>query len=205
MRPTIKHLRTLTAAAALSVASTGCAGMGPLSDVLGGVITPPAPGGELSGEVRYVDPRSQEIGLRTEDGRSGGIAYDSRTRVVFQEREFPVTALEEGDHVSMRVQQDAQGALYTDVVYVQRNVRDMREPYAGDGVAGEVIQGSVGRVEPDRGRFELRTAMGNGIVALAYSPRAADRDRFGRLRTGDTVRVEVERVGEGRYEVIRFL
>lgn len=205
MRPTIRHLRTLTAAAALTVASTACAGMGPLSDLLGGVITPPAQGGELTGEIRYVDPRSREIGLRTEDGRSGGIAYDGRTRVLFQEREFPVTALEEGDHVTMRVQQDAQGTLYTDVVRVQRNVRDLREPYAGDGVAGEVIQGSVGRVEPDRGRFELRTALGNGVVTLAYSPRAADRDRFGRLRTGDTVRVEVERVGQGRYEVIRFL
>lgn len=205
MRTTIRHLRTLTAAAAFCAASTACAGMGPLSDVLGGVITPPAQGGELAGEVRYVDPRAQEIGLRTDDGRSGGIAYDSRTRVVFQEREFPVTALEQGDHVTMRVQQDAQGALYTDVVYVRRNVRDTREPYAGGGVAGEVIQGNVGRVEPDRGRFELRTALGSGMVTLAYSPRAADRDRFDELRTGDTVRVEVERVGEGRFQVIRFL
>jgi hypothetical protein len=60
-------------------------------------------------------------------------------------------------------------------------------------------------VDAERGRFELRTAMGPALVALPYSPRAADQDRFGRLRAGDTVRVEVERVGEGRFEVIRFL
>src|SRR3712207_8834488 len=44
--------------------------------------------------------------FRSQDGRTGTVYFDDRTRVVYQQREYPVTSLEAGDYVSLRVQQD---------------------------------------------------------------------------------------------------
>lgn len=209
MRATIKHLRTLAVAAA-ALTGAGCSQMGPIGDILGGVLTPAGQtgNGDLAGEVRFVDTRSQAVGLRTEDGRTGNVRFDDRTRVVYQQQQYPVTSLEQGDYVSMRVQQTQGGELYTDVIYVQRNVR---ENGGGGGYedgsygAGEVVQGNIGRVDVSRGWFEVRAQYGTVQVTLPYSPNASDRDRFNRLRGGDYVRVEARRLTDTRYELVRFL
>jgi ribosomal protein S1 len=207
MRSTIHHLRTL-AVAALAATGAGCSQLGPIGDILGGVLSPSGQqgNGAVNGEIRYVDTRSQQVGLRTDDGRSGDVRFDDRTRVIYQQREYPVTALEQGDYVSMRVQQTQQGELYTDQIYVQRNARDQTgstggyDPYG----SGSTVQGSVTAVDSNRGWFELRSQYGTMLVTLPYAPSAADRDRFARLRTGDSVRAQVRQVSDTRYELVRF-
>ena len=43
-------------------------------------------GGDVVGEVEYVDTRAREIEIRTDSGRTSVIRYDDRTQVVYRQR-----------------------------------------------------------------------------------------------------------------------
>jgi exosome complex RNA-binding protein Csl4 len=198
------------ALAVAMLAATGCAQLGQLGsleDVLGTVMGPGGAGqqgGELRGEIRHVDTRNQRIEVDSYEGQRGTVHFDSRTRVVYQQREYPVTALEQGDVVGMRVQRDSRGNLYTDYIQVQESVRDR----GGDRETGgrtQQIDGNVGAVNQQRGEFELRTRQhGTVRVFLTYGADRSDVDRFRRLRSGDYVRAEVTFVSQGRAELVRL-
>jgi hypothetical protein len=195
-------LRTLKAAVLLLVVGTAasCAGYGGLGDVLVGDVF----ARDLTGEIRHVDVRRQTIELRTRDGRSARVDYDRRTQVEYAGRRYPVSALERGDYVSVRVRQDRSGRGYADRVIVRRNVRDT---YGHDRARAAVyrLDGSVSRIDQRRGTFELRTRDRRTVQVVL--PARVDRrteDRFLRLRRGDTVRVEAVELSRNRLELRRF-
>lgn len=193
----------------LSVGSlTGCAGTGILSDVLGGF-----PGSGVSGEVRSVDERRREIEVRTAYGRDQTVQFDRNTRVVHDQRRYSVSGLEPGDEVSMQVQRDQRGGLYTDLIRVERSVRERRDDRYPDpdrdrrdaDRGGQSFQGRVERIDHRAGWFELREdGRGTYMVTLPYRPGPGVADRFRRLRSGDYVRLSGELLNRERIELHRF-
>ena len=205
-------LRLALGAAVLTGA--GCAQMGQLGtlgDVLGGVMNPQGAGaqGQISGRVENVDTRNARLEIYTQEGRREAVFFDDRTRVIYQQREYPVTALERGDEVALRVQRDNRGNLYTGEIHVQRNVREGGGGYGNEGQSGSQVQrleGNVGYVDTSRGQFEVRSQYGGTVlVTLPYGASASTVDRFRRLRNGDYVRMEVIPVNQQRAELQRFL
>jgi hypothetical protein len=152
-------------------------------------------------EVQSVDTRNQRIQVVTEAGQSGGVAYDQRTRVVYRNQDYPVTALERGDVVRMRVQDTGQ-VLYTDYILVEQSVRER----TGQTGATQTIEGRVGRVDQQQGWFELSDAFGATIlVTMPFNPRTTDLNRFRALRGGETVRLSGRWLTQARFELERFL
>jgi hypothetical protein len=63
----------------------------------------------------------------------------------------------------------------------------------------------VERILPERGFLELR--MTNGQLLTVYVPESSSeqtRNRFNRIRAGDMVRLEGERLSEDRLELLAF-
>lgn len=61
---------------------------------------------ELSGEVRNVDHGNRRFLLQEDRGSRADIAYDERTRLVYQGREQAVSGLEPGDFIRVRAERD---------------------------------------------------------------------------------------------------
>jgi hypothetical protein len=195
--------RLLVIGAAITV--TGCGGntLGALGDVLGTVLGQPAGAAQsqVAAEVLGVDARQQVVQVRTQEGQTGNVRYDQSTVVVYQQRQYPVTALERGDLVVLQLQ-DMQGTLYTPRIDVQQSARER----AGTGT-GQVVQlaGRVAQLDQNAGMFVLQAQGGNVTVALPFNAPQATVDYFRRLRVGDNVRLEVIPVATGRAEIHRFL
>jgi hypothetical protein len=197
-------------AAALLVVS-GCAQAGGIGDILGGVLGGQQPvGGTETGavvaEVRAVDTRNQVIEIRTDDGQNADIRYDQNTRVVYRQQEYPVTALEPGDVVRMNVQRSG-NEYYTQDIQVQQSVQE-RQGDTGAYDSDELYQfsGTVDQIDQTRGLFTLRARNGEVVtVAMPYNATSSARDRFQRLRRGNSVAVEGRFVAEERIELTRFL
>lgn len=167
--------------------------------------------GEIRAEVAEVDPVHREIRVIWMDsGRRDIIPYDlSYTRVVFHGFDYPVDALQPGDLVAFV----PRGGPYIDVVRVQLPVqaRVAGTPYARTTVApparAQVVEGTIERIDYDRGVFDLRPRNGGRVVtvALPYNARGADLDNLRRLRNGDFVRIEGEFVNSDNVQLTAFL
>ena len=169
--------------------------------------------GEIRAEVAEVDPVHREIRVIWMDsGRRDIIPYDlSYTRVVFHGFDYPVDALQPGDIVAFV----PRGGPYIEVVRVQLPVqaRAAGTPYARTTITPttptrtQVVEGTIERIDYDRGVFDLRPRTGGRIitVALPYNARGADVDSFRRLRNGDFVRVEGEFVNSDNVQLMAFL
>ena len=189
----------------------GCAQAG---DILGGVLggaqpagTVGANGGTVVAEVQGVDVRNGVLEARTENGQVLDVRFDQNVRVVYQRQEYPVTALEPGDVVQMNVRRSG-NQYYTQQIDVQQSVQDRGG--AGGGVGGYderiyQVSGTVDQIDTSRGLFTLRTGQNQTItVAMPYNPTSSDRDRFNRLRRGNSVTVEGRFVTQDRLELTRF-
>ena len=197
MRTTPRVLRAVPAV--LSLLAAGCSGntLGTLGDILG--MPSGAQTGQLTAEIRQVDTQYQRIQVAAEDGQTGYVEFDQNTVVVYRQQQYPVTALERGDVVTMQVQQDSRGNLYTSRIAVQQSVQERT------GSSGLLqFYGRVGAIDHSRGTFLLQTQSGNVTISLPYNPARTTLDYFHRLRTGDTVRVEATIVGNNRAELYRF-
>jgi exosome complex RNA-binding protein Csl4 len=163
---------------------TSCSQVG---NVLGGVLGGGgAQQGQVSGYIEGVDTRSQQIALQQSNGQRVLLSYDNQTAVVYQNQNYPVTALERGDLVTARVQGTQSGAYYTDLVQVDQSVS------SSGGASGNVqsIQGTVRQIDRTNGKFSLALSGGSTIiVSLPYNVRQTDLNRFQNLRTGDYVRL----------------
>jgi hypothetical protein len=187
---------------ALLVGAGACAQTGGLGDVLGGVLNP-APADQVYGTVEGVDTRSQQIFVRTQDNQSVGVYYDTRTQVVYNQQSYPVTALERGDQVTMRLASSGNG-YYTDYVQVQQAVNGTAGGSTGGGTY-QTVSGTVRQVDTRNGWFTMSTQY-NGLVqvTLPYNVGSSDLDRFRRLRAGDYVSVVGQYVNQDRLELVRF-
>src|SRR4051812_4677995 len=116
MRRMIRHITAITAILILAGGSAACGGntLGTLGQVLGSAI--PGAGqtgtGQIAAQVRQVDANQRIIQVTTTDGQTGNISYDQNTVVVYQQQQYPVTSLEQGDRITMQVQQTNQNQLY---------------------------------------------------------------------------------------------
>jgi hypothetical protein len=185
---------------------TACAGVGlaSVADVLGaGNVS--GFGQEVRGSIRQVDTRRQQIHVEVARGRTERLNYDGRTEVVYQRRRYAVRDLERGDLVRIRVDERRRGEYYARSIQVQQSVSDSRTGSPGN-VRVQRFEGMVGRIDTRQGWFELHQNRGGVVVVtLPYEPSRGVRDRFRRLRRGETVRLEGHPLNRTRVEVHRFM
>lgn len=199
------------------VAITGCSqlgGLGGLGNVLGGVLSPGTGSGnsEVYGMVRGVDTQRQIIQIQTQNGQVGNVYFDQNTQVVYQNQRYPVTALEQGDQIGLRIQQTQNGQAYTDYITVTQSVQETNGGYNnntggvynGGGTGYTRAEGRVTWVDTQRGQFALSTNGGTLTVVMPYQSNTTDASRFRNLRQNDYVRVEGQLVSNGRLELSRF-
>lgn len=176
---------------------SGCAGMG-LEEILGGVPM----GGDVRGEIEWVDERNREIGVSGGWGGRETVSYDSRTRVVYQRRTYEVRDLERGDLVSIDVDSDSRGRRYARTIQVERSVRD------SDGRTGgrrlQRYEGRVQWVDLDRGEFGAEIGRTQYTVVLPHRSDDSTLRHFRRLRRGDRTRFEGEQFDRRVIELYRF-
>jgi len=178
-----------------------CSSLGSLGNVLGSVLG--TGGSQVAGTIRGVDTQNQQISLQSSDGQNVALQFDNQTKVVYQNRNYPVTSLEYGDQVSARVQQTQNGGYYTDSVVVT-------QPAAGSGTttgSGNVqsLQGTVRQVDRNNGLFTVDTGNNTILtVSLPYNASSTDVNRFNSLRSGDYVRFYGVFVNNSRVELRQF-
>jgi hypothetical protein len=158
---------------------------------------------DVVGEVQFVDTRTREIEIRDDSGRTVTMRYDSNTKVVFQQRNYPVANLEPGDYIAARVQQEGDGRYFTQTI----TVREARQERASNTPARlDRTSGRVEYIDARHGTFELRdTRQRLIVVSIDFNASHDVSERFKRLRNGDTVRIEGKFVGQDRFELGNFL
>jgi exosome complex RNA-binding protein Csl4 len=184
------------AAGCLLAATAGCSQLG---SILGGAGSPQS--NQVSGYIEGVDTRSQQIAIQTSGGQRVMLLYDNQTAVVYQNQNYPVTALERGDQVTARVQSTSGGAYYTDLVQVDQSVSG---PSSGQSGNVQSLQGTVGQIDRSNGLFRLDGNSGSVIVSLPYNVRQADVTTFNNLRVGDRVRLYGVFLNNSRVELRQF-
>jgi len=198
-----RALPAILLVAAIPFVTASCAQLGALDQILGAVLGGPG-GGEAVVQVLGVDTRRQQIQIQTQDGQQGGVLYDQQTRVLDPHgRDITVRHLQRGMVVAMRVREIDRGGYYAEVVQVQDQRAGAQQPQQpGTGQ----IQGNVGAVDRQNGRFELESLQGpTVVVVLPRNPSQTDRERFNRLERGAVVNVEVRQLTEREFELIRFV
>lgn len=198
---TVLQRASRTAAVALTlVAMSACANSG-LGNILGSVLG--GGGNELAGTIQGVDTRNQQIGIIQSNGQTVGVRYDNNTRVIYQNQNYPVTALENGDQVVARIQDNGNGNYYTDSIQVTQSVQNGG---AGTG-SGNVqsFQGTVRQVDIQNGLFTIDGGTGYIVtVSMPYNPTRSDLNRFQNLRQGDAVRFYGVYLNNTRIELRQF-
>jgi len=196
----IQRIRTGATGALMLVSFAACAGN--LGNVLGSVLGGGNNQNELSGTIRGVDSRSRQISIQESNGQTIPLQYDNQTQVVYQNQNYPATALEYGDQVTARVQASG-NAYYTDYVQVDQSVR-------GNGSASttgslQLLQGTVRQVDRRNGLFTMDANGYNTItVTLPQSVSTNDLNRFNSLRSGDQVRFYGTYVSNVQIELRNF-
>lgn len=174
------------AVAIAAIVTSACSQAGQLGDILGSVLGGGA--SMVSGAIRGIDTRAQQISLQQSNGQSVALTYDNQTKVVYQNQLYSVTSLESGDQVNARVQQLQNGAYYADSVAVT-------QPVGGSvGTGGtssnvQSLQGTVRQIDRTNGLFTIDA--GNSVtltVTLPYNASTTDVNKFNALRSGDYVR-----------------
>jgi hypothetical protein len=195
----------LAALATLPVA--GCRSGSEIGEVLGTVLGGQGQGqtGQLAGTIAGVDTQNQQIGVQASNGQTIALGYDQNTRVVYNNQNYQVTALERGDQVVARVIDRGNGAYYTDSISVTASVQSGSG--ASGGTAGNVqsLQGTVRQVDRTNGLFSVELTSGQSVVvSLPYNPRQSDVTRFQALRAGDRVRFTGAYLNNTRVELREF-
>ena len=205
MRISTTSVRAATIALFL-FSSTACSSAGGLGSILGSVLGGGAGSGsqsnQVSGTVEGVDTRNRQIGIRQSNGQTVGVSYDNQTQVRYQDQNYPVTSLERGDQVTLRIQQTQNGGYYTDIVQVDRSVSGPSNTQSGNV---QLIQGTVRQVDQANGLFLIDAQNGGRItVQLGQQLSRSDIDRFRRLRAGDYTRLYGVYIGNSRVELRQF-
>ncbi len=191
------------AAAALIVASLGACAGNSLGNVLGSVLGGGGGGqsNQLSGTIRGVDTRSQQIAIQQSNGQTIPVYYDNRTQVVYQNQNYPPTALENGDQVTVRIQANGNN-YYTDYVQVDQSVRGNT---GGTSSNVQMMQGTVRQIDRASGVFTVDVDNYSRLtVSLPSNLSRNDFNRFNNLRPGDFVRFYGIFLSNSRVELRQF-
>ncbi|MEX2109604.1 MAG: hypothetical protein WD802_03275 [Gemmatimonadaceae bacterium] len=188
--------------AAMMLAST--AACGNVGNVLGSVLGGgPQQSGQVSGAIQGVNQNTQQITIQQSNGQSIAVSFDNQTRVVYQNQNYPPTALEYGDRVTANVQALQNGSYYTDYIQVDQSVSTSGGATGGGNA--QSIQGNVRQVDSRNGLFTVEAGnYGLLTVSLPYNPRSSDVSRFQSLRSGDFVRFYGVFLNNSRVELRQF-
>jgi hypothetical protein len=192
-----------TAVALAFFAMSACSNSGSLGNILGSVLGS-GPANELAGRIQGVDTRNQQIGITQENGQTVAVRFDNQTRVIYQNQNYAVTALEQGDEVVARITDAGNGSYYTDSIEVTRSVTNGSSTNPG---AGEIqtIRGTVRQIDFQHGRFTIDNGSGYEVlVTMPYNPAQADRYRFERLARGNVVQFAGVVINTTRIELHQF-
>ena len=198
--------RAALAVAALALLPLGaCRSGSEIAEALGTVLGGQGQGqtGQLAGTIAGVDTQNQQIGVQASNGQTIALLYDQNTRVVYQNQNYQVTALERGDQVVARVVDRGNGAYYTDSIAVTASVQSG----AAGGASGAVrsLQGTVRQVDRTNGLVSVDLTSGQTVVvSLPYNPRQSDVTRFQGLRAGDRVQFTGTYLNDTRVELREF-
>jgi len=114
----------------LAVALTALAGCGGTNTALVGRDALPARESrqavqnDIVRTVERVDSGFSEIYLRPSPGHPGMVTYSAETRVMYLGRVYPVSQLQSGDVIAMRMEKDARGHPHTHAIDLQTSSRD---------------------------------------------------------------------------------
>lgn len=183
MRP-FNRMKQVAAATLMVMTAGACAG-NQLGNILGGVLGGGAQASQLSGTIRGVDTRAQQIAIQQSNGETVPVSYDNQTQVVYQNQNYSPTALENGDRVTARIQANG-SQYYTDYVQVDQSVNSS----VGSSNANvQLLQGTVRQVDLRNGLFTVDVNNNATLtVTMPYNPSSSDVNRFNGLRSGDFVR-----------------
>jgi len=184
-------------------AMTACSGTGGLGNVLGSVLGGGAgQSNQLSGAIYNVDTRSQQIGVQQSNGQTVYVGYDANTQVVYQNQNYPVTALERGDQVVATLQDNGNGGYYVSTIQVTQSVNNSSGTVNGNV---QTFQGTVRQVDRANGWFTVdEGSIGRITVTLPTGLSQADLNRFGNLRAGDYVRFYGTRSSNAQVQLRQF-
>jgi len=152
----------------------------------------------ITATIDGIDPQGREIYLRAGSDQYYVVNYTDDTRVIVDGREYAATGLRVGDRVRVDVREDEGRRLIAGQIRVEGSA-----PAGATGI--RTVEGTVERVLPERGVLELRAL--NGDLLTIYVPESssdATKNRFRRIRAGDHVRLEGERLSEDRLELLGF-
>jgi hypothetical protein len=192
------------------ILASACGQTGGLGEILGGVLNAPAggqQGNQIAGTVQNVDTRSQLVYITQSNGQSVPFQYDNNTQVSYQNQNYPVTALERGDEVTIRYQQIANNSYYVDLIQVDRSVSENTSAGGIGSGSGQIysLQGNVRSIDRTNGVFTMSTQNSGTItVSMPYNARSNDVTRFNQMRNGEYVRVQAEMLNNSRFELLQF-
>ena len=127
------------------------------------------------------------------------VNYTKATRVSDRGKSFPVADLRVGDQVRVDLRENTGRRLMADRIRLESTGA------ASSTIGLRTVEGTVERIVPERGFLELRLL--NGELLTVYVPEstsATTKDRFNRIRAGDQIRLEGERLSEDRLELLAF-
>lgn len=195
------HALRAGAVSTLLLTTAACSSTGGLGEILGGVLG--GGGNQVNGTIQGVNTRNQQLGLTQTNGQTITLTYDNNTRVVYQNQNYPISALEWGDEVSARLPSSGNNSNYTDLITVTRSVGN-----SGTGGGNENVQtfeGTVRSIDRNTGVFTINSNnQGVLTVSMPYNPRQNDATRFNNLRTGDFVRIYGVMLNNSRVELRQF-
>ncbi len=193
---------------AVGACQSGGAGGG-LGSILGSVL-----GGQQQGQtqqidatVRGVDTRSQQLTLQQTNGQNVGVLFDNNTQVVYQNRNYPVTSLENGDRITARLQPSQNGGYYADLITVTQPVNGSAGTVNNGNTNNNVqtLQGTVRQVDRNNGLFTVETSPNVVLtVSMPYNAGRNDAARFQNLRNGDFVRFAGTYLNTSRVQLTQF-
>jgi hypothetical protein len=190
---------------AVLLLASGCSQAGNLGEILGGVLNAPTAGvNQANGTIQSVDTRSQVVYITT-NGQNVGFRYDNNTQVSYQNQNYPVTALERGDQVSVQFEQTSQNVYYVSIIQVNQSVSSTTSSGTYNDGRIYVLQGNVRTIDRTNGVFTMNTQDGQTVtITMPYNPRSNDVTRFNQLRNGDYVRLQGELLNNTRFELRQF-
>jgi len=200
---TVRRFAHHAGAAVMFVAMSACSGTGGLGSVLGSVLgTGTGQSNQLTGAIYNVDTRSQQIGVQQSNGQTVYVLYDANTQVIYQNQNYPVTALERGDQVVATLQDNGNGGYYASAIQVTQSVTNSSGTTNG---SVQTFQGTVRQVDRTNGWFTVdEGSIGRITVTLPSGLSQADLNRFGNLRAGDYVRFYGTRSSNTQVQLRQF-
>lgn len=199
---TIIERATRGAVAGLAVIAMSACANSQLGNVLGSVL---GTGGssQLSGTIQGVNTQSQQVGITQSNGQTIGVSYDNQTVVLYQNQNYPVTALEMGDQVIASIRDAGNGSYYADTIQVTQSVQNGQSSNGSQSV--QSFSGTVRQIDYQNGIFTINNGAGYEIsVSMPYNPRQQDVDYFRRLARGQRVRFYGVTLNNERIELRQF-